>query len=42
MQQQSNEEKPPLFRSWNHWYVLVMAFLVVLIILFSLFTKRFS
>ncbi|RAJ79208.1 hypothetical protein CLV59_106269 [Chitinophaga dinghuensis] len=37
-----HEEKPPLFPSWTYWYVLVVAWLVVLIILFYLFTKAFS
>jgi hypothetical protein len=35
-------DKPPLFKSWTNWYVLVIGFLVVLIILFYLFTKTFS
>ncbi len=37
-----NNDKVPLFRSWNQWYFFVIAFLVLLIILFSLFTKKFS
>jgi hypothetical protein len=41
MQEQDND-KAPFFKSWTHWYVLVIAFLVLLIILFSLFTKRFA
>ncbi|SHL48791.1 hypothetical protein SAMN05444266_103490 [Chitinophaga jiangningensis] len=36
------EEKPPLFPSWNYWYILVVAWLALLIILFYLFTKTFS
>lgn len=35
-------EKIPLFRSWAQWYALVLGFLIVQIILFYLFTKRFS
>jgi hypothetical protein len=35
-------EKVPLFRKWSYWYVLVIAFLSVLIFLFYLFTKHFS
>jgi hypothetical protein len=34
--------KVPLFKSWTAWYVLVIAFLAVLIVLFYLFTKTFS
>jgi hypothetical protein len=37
-----DEKKAPLFRSWNYWYVLVIAFLLALIILFYFFTKYFS
>lgn len=36
------DEKVPLFKSWTAWYVLVLAFLVVLIALFSFFTNYFS
>jgi hypothetical protein len=32
----------PFFKNWKYWYVLVIGFLVVLIVLFSIFTKRFS
>ena len=34
--------KPPFFKSWTSWYVLVIGFLILLIILFYLFTKTFS
>ena len=37
-----NNDKIPLFKSWNQWYVFVISFLVLIIILFSLFTKAFS
>lgn len=36
------EEKPPLFPSWTWWYVLVIAWLLLLVVLFYLFTKTFS
>lgn len=36
------DDNAPLFSKWNYWYVLVIAFLIVLIILFSVFTKYFS
>jgi len=39
---EQHNDKPPLFKSWSYWYVSVIVFLLVLIILFSLFTKRFS
>jgi len=41
MTEQDNN-KAPLFRSWSGWYTSVVLFLVVLIILFALFTKYFS
>lgn len=39
---QTDNDKAPLFKNWNGWYILVVLFLVVLIILFSLFTNYFS
>lgn len=35
-------DKPPFFRRWSHWYMLVIGFLAVLIILFYLVTKKFA
>ena len=37
-----DNDKVPLFKSWIHWYVVVILFLVVLIGLFYFFTKTFS
>jgi len=39
---QENDDKIPLFKKWRHWYVFVIGFLFLMIILFYLFTKRFS
>ncbi|HEY0041255.1 MAG TPA: hypothetical protein VGB71_11360 [Flavisolibacter sp.] len=39
---ESNNDKPPIFRSWTGWYILVILFLVLLIILFNYFTKSFA
>jgi hypothetical protein len=39
---QDENNKVPLFKSWNQWYVFVLVFLVLLIILFRIFTKAFS
>lgn len=41
MPEQDND-KVPFFKSWNYWYVVLAVFLVLLIILFSLFTKQFA
>lgn len=35
-------DKPPLFKSWTTWYVLLLAFLLVLILVFYYITKTFS
>lgn len=40
--QEKDNDKIPLFKSWNRWYVFVILFLVLLIGLFSAFTKHFS
>lgn len=37
-----DDDKAPFFKSWDHWYVLLAVFLIVLIVLFSLFTKQFA
>jgi hypothetical protein len=41
--QSTNDQDPaPLFKKWGYWYALVIGVLVLLIILFSVFTKHFS
>ena len=37
-----DENRSPLFKTWNHWYVFVIGFLILIIVLLSLFTKAFS
>ncbi len=37
-----DQEKPPLFSSWKRLYTLVLLNLVVLIVLFYIFTKVFE
>lgn len=37
-----NDEKPPILSSWNQLYGLVLLNLIVLIVLFYIFTKSFS
>jgi hypothetical protein len=37
-----SNEQPPVFRRWNTWYTLVVAFLVLQVILYYLVTKKFS
>ena len=39
---QSQNDKPPLFKTWTAWYIVVISFLVLLIFLFDLFTKKFA
>jgi len=39
---EENPDKVPLFKTWRQWYFFVIAFLVLLIILFYLFTNYFS
>jgi len=36
------KDKVPLFKSWTHWYVLVISFIILLIILFYWMTKTFA
>jgi len=39
---EKDDDKIPLFKSWNGWYVFVVVFLVILIILFELLTQKFG
>lgn len=36
------DEKPPFFKNWKQIYLLVIAVLLVMILLFYLFTVSFS
>ncbi len=38
----NDENKSPLFKTWRQWYVFVIVFLILMIVLLSLFTKAFS
>lgn len=38
----NSEEKPPFFSSWTHLYILVFSNLLILILLFYVFTKVFD
>jgi hypothetical protein len=42
MNDMDQDDKPPLFRSWKAWYLLVAGFLLLQVIFYSLFTKFFS
>lgn len=36
------DEKPPLFSSWSYLYGIVLVNLIVLVVLFYIFTEAFS
>lgn len=36
------QDKPPIFKTWNSWYIMVIAFLLLLIACFYFFTQHFS
>ncbi len=38
---QPTDEKPPVFKSWNSWYWLVMGVLVFQILLYLFITQSF-
>lgn len=42
MDQDVQNNRPPLFKTWTGWYVFVAAMLVVEIILFYFLTVTFS
>jgi hypothetical protein len=37
-----SEDQPPLFRSWNSWYKLVLAIMLIQVVVYFLITKSFS
>jgi hypothetical protein len=37
-----SEERPPVFKSWNYLYLLVLGNLALLIILFYAFSRAFG
>lgn len=37
----SDSTKPPLFKSWTGWYVLVLSVLVIQIIIYRVLTVAF-
>jgi len=36
------EEKPPVFKNWTGWYLLVLGFLVVQVIFYLLISLRYA
>lgn len=42
MDTEEQEERPPLFKKWGTWYMLVIGCLVLLILFFYFLTKHFS
>lgn len=38
----TSSEKPPVFKSWKRWYVLVLGVLVLQIILYYWLTRSFA
>ena len=36
------QEKPPFFKEWKSWYILVIGELVLLILIFYWFTNAYS
>ena len=41
-QNQVEEDKPPIFRSWNQLYAFVLVMHAIIILLFYLFTHHYS
>jgi len=39
---EGQDEKPPLFRSWNHWYVVVIGVLALVIVCLYLFSRHYQ
>ncbi len=37
-----SDAKPPVFRTWNGWYALLIGVLALLVFLFDRFTRHYS
>ena len=37
----TDDQKPPLFKTWNTWYVIVLTVLVVQVIVYTIITNSF-
>ena len=37
-----DDNRPPLFPKWVHWYALLVALLLLQILLYHLFTRHYS
>jgi len=35
-------DKPPLLRSWSDWYLLVLGFLLLQVVLYTLLTQTYA
>lgn len=42
MQDENHETKPPIFKTWGHFYFFVIAFHALIIALFYWFTQAYS
>jgi hypothetical protein len=38
----SESEKPPVFKSWNGWYILILSVMLLQIIAYHILTVAFS
>lgn len=39
---ENSEDKPPLFKRWRGWYILVLGFLTLQILLYYWLTQSFA
>jgi hypothetical protein len=39
---EEEDNRPPVFRSWNQWYALVIVVLLVIIVSLYIFTKQYA
>ena len=42
MNEETQQERAPLFGKWSYWYILVIGFLLLLILFFYFLTKHFA
>lgn len=38
----SEQERPPIFKSWNYWYWIVLAVMLLQVVLYYTLTRAFQ
>ena len=42
MKDLNEHERPPIFKSWDHWYAIVLGFMILQVVLYLILTYSFK